>query len=135
MALLGVSCILIATGITLSLMSFIGILMLVGIVVNNAIVLIDYINRLRKRGKEKTEAVIEAGVTRLRPILMTSATTILALLPLSVLGGDGYEIFAPISITLLGGLLTSTFLTLLIIPAWYSILDEWAENLKKFIKF
>lgn len=135
MALLGVSCILIATGITLSLMSFIGILMLVGIVVNNAIVLIDYINRLRKRGKEKTEAVIEAGATRLRPILMTSATTILALLPLSVLGGDGYEIFAPISITLLGGLLTSTFLTLLIIPAWYSILDEWAENLKKFIKF
>jgi HAE1 family hydrophobic/amphiphilic exporter-1 len=77
--------------------------------VNNAIVLVDYINQLRKRGMEKTEAIIEAGATRLRPILMSSSTTILALIPLSILKGDGSEIFAPVSITLLGGLLTSTF--------------------------
>ena len=103
--------------------------MLIGIAVNNSIVLIDYINQLRRRGVEKTNAIIEAGVTRLRPILMSSSTTILALMPLSILKGDGSEIFAPISITLLGGLITSTFLTLLIIPAWYSLLDGWVSRL------
>jgi HAE1 family hydrophobic/amphiphilic exporter-1 len=96
--------------------------------VNNAIVLINYINQLRSKGMEKTEAIIEGGMTRLRPILMTSSTTILALLPLSILEGDGYEIFAPISLTLLGGLFTSTILTLLIVPAWYSMLDEWSNR-------
>ena len=131
MALIGVSLIMFVTRTTLSLMSFIGILMLVGIAVNNAIVLVDYINQLRKRGMEKTEAIIEAGATRLRPILMSSSTTILALIPLSILKGDGSEIFAPVSITLLGGLLTSTFLTLLIIPAWYSMLDGWAGSLSR----
>ena len=131
MALIGVSLIMFVTRTTLSLMSFIGILMLVGIAVNNAIVLVDYINQLRKRGMEKTEAIIEAGATRLRPILMSSSTTILALIPLSILKGDGSEIFAPVSLTLLGGLLTSTFLTLLIIPAWYSMLDGWAGSLSR----
>jgi len=129
MALIGVAVILSLTGVTLSLMSFIGILMLVGIVVNNAIVLIDYTNQLRRAGTKKDNAIIEAALTRIRPILMTSATTILGLLPLSVLRGDGYEIFSPISITLLGGLFTSTILTLLIIPAWYSLLDSAAEKL------
>ena len=129
MALIGVAAILIVTGVTLSLMSFIGILMLVGIVVNNAIVLIDYINRLRRKGIKKTDAIIEAALTRIRPILMTSATTILGLLPLSVLRGDGYEIFSPISITLLSGLCTSTILTLIIIPAWYSLLDSAVQKL------
>ena len=105
--------------------------MLIGIAVNNSIVLIDYINQLRRRGVEKTSAIIEAGVTRLRPILMSSSTTVLALMPLSILKGDGSEIFAPISMTLLGGLLTSTFLTLLIIPAWYSMLDEWVRKLSR----
>ncbi len=124
MSLIGVSLILYATGITLSLMSFIGILMLVGITVNNAIVLIDYVNQLRRKGMEKTAAIIEGGKTRLRPIIMSSSTTILALLPLSILKGDGCEIFAPISVVLLGGLITSTLLTLLIIPAWYSLLDD-----------
>ena len=123
MALIGVSLIMFVTRTTLSLMSFIGILMLVGIAANNAIVLVDYINQLRKRGMEKTEAIIEAGAIRLRPILMSSSTTILALIPLSILKGDGSEIFAPVSITLLGGFLASTFLTLLIILAWYSVLD------------
>jgi HAE1 family hydrophobic/amphiphilic exporter-1 len=131
MALIGVAVILFLTGTTLSLMSFIGILILVGLAVNNAIILIDYINRLRKSGMEKRDAIIRAGAIRLRPILMGSLTTILWLLPLSVLKGDGYEIFAPISITLLGGMLTSTFLTLLVVPAWYSLIDEWAAKIKK----
>ncbi|MBN2108997.1 MAG: efflux RND transporter permease subunit [Deltaproteobacteria bacterium] len=131
MALIGVAVILFLTNTTLSLMSFIGILILVGLAVNNAIILIDYINRLRKSGMEKREAIIRAGSIRLRPILMGSLTTILGLLPLSVLKGDGYEIFAPISITLLGGMLTSTFLTLLVVPAWYSLIDEWAAKIKK----
>lgn len=131
MSLVGVSIFLFLTKTTLSLMSFIGILMLVGIAVNNGIVLIDCINQLRRKGIEKKEAIIEGGLTRLRPILMSSLTTILALLPLFVLKGDGSEIFAPISITLLGGLLTSTLLTLLIMPAWYSLLDEWSKRLFK----
>ena len=130
MALIGVSVTLFLTGTTLSMMSFIGILILVGLAVNNAIILIDYINRLRKSGVEKRQAIIQAGTIRLRPILMGSLTTILGLLPLSVLKGDGYEIFAPISITLLGGMLTSTFLTLLVVPAWYSLIDEWAQKIR-----
>ena len=130
MALIGVSVTLFLTGTTLSMMSFIGILILVGLAVNNAIILIDYTNRLRKSGVEKRQAIIQAGTIRLRPILMGSLTTILGLLPLSVLKGDGYEIFAPISITLLGGMLTSTFLTLLVVPAWYSLIDEWAQKIR-----
>ena len=84
---------------------------------------------MRRKGVKKAEAIIEAGITRLRPILMSSSTTVLALMPLSILKGDGSEIFAPISITLLGGLFVSTFLTLLIIPAWYSVLDGWSSKL------
>jgi HAE1 family hydrophobic/amphiphilic exporter-1 len=131
MALIGVSVTLFLTNTTLSMMSFIGILILVGLAVNNAIILIDYTNRLRKSGVEKRQAIIQAGTIRLRPILMGSLTTILGLLPLSVLKGDGYEIFAPISITMLGGMLTSTFLTLLVVPAWYSLIDEWAGKIRK----
>ncbi len=131
MALIGVSVILFLTRATLSMMSFIGILILVGLAVNNAIILIDYINRMRRGGVEKRQAIIQAGTIRLRPILMSSLTTFVGLLPLSVLKGDGYEIFAPISITLLGGMLTSTFLTLLVVPAWYSLIDEWAEKIRK----
>ena len=130
MAIIGVSVSLFLTGTTLSMMSFIGILILVGLAVNNAIILIDYINRLRRSGIEKQQAIIRAGAVRLRPILMGSLTTILGLLPLCVLKGDGYEIFAPISITLLGGMLTATFLTLLVVPAWYSLIDEWAEKMR-----
>ena len=130
MALIGVAVILYLTGITLSMMSFIGILILVGLAVNNAIILIDYTNKLRRSGVEKKQAIIEAGAIRLRPIIMSSLTTIFGLLPLSVLKGDGYEIFAPISITLLGGMLTSTFLTLLVVPVWYSLIDEWAEGIR-----
>jgi HAE1 family hydrophobic/amphiphilic exporter-1 len=105
-------------------MSFIGIMILIGVVVNNGIVLIDYVNQLRAQGLEKSEALIQGGLTRLRPILMTTLTTILALLPMALSRGEGAELFSPISITIFGGLLVSTLLTLLIVPGIYSLIDD-----------
>ncbi|NBC65504.1 MAG: hypothetical protein GVY07_07620, partial [Bacteroidetes bacterium] len=98
--------------------------LLVGIVVNNAIVLIDLINQMRQNGTEKIEAIMEGGKSRLRPILMTTLTTTLGLLPLAIGFGDGAELRAPMGITVIGGLLVSTFLTLVIIPVMYSIMDR-----------
>ena len=100
-----------------------------GIVVNNAIVLVDYINKLRERGMEKMEAIMQAGQVRLRPIVMTTTTTVLGLLPMTGLiwflgGGDGAEIRAPMAITVIVGLISSTVLTLVIIPTVYSIVDR-----------
>ena len=104
--------------------AFLGIIMLAGIVVNNAIVLVDYINKLRERGMEKMEAIIEAGKIRLRPIMMTTATTVLGLLPMALGLGDGAEIRTPMAVTVIIGLLTSTILTLVIIPTVYSVVDR-----------
>jgi HAE1 family hydrophobic/amphiphilic exporter-1 len=98
--------------------------MLAGIVVNNAIVLVDYINQLRERGMDKKEAIIEAGKIRLRPILMTTLTTVLGLLPMALGLGDGAEIRTPMAITVIIGLTTSTLLTLVVIPTVYSIVDR-----------
>ncbi len=113
------------TGQTLNLMGYIGIIMLAGIVVNNAIVLLDYINYLRRdEGVEMREAIVRAGCRRLRPIIMTTLTTVLALLPLALGFGEGAEIRAPMAIAVIGGLLSSTVLTLLIIPIVYSIFED-----------
>jgi HAE1 family hydrophobic/amphiphilic exporter-1 len=98
--------------------------MLAGIVVNNAIVLIDAINRRRRDGLSKHEAIVQAGLQRLRPILMTSATTILALLPMALGIGEGAELRSPLAITVIGGLAVATGLTLLVIPVVYSLLDR-----------
>jgi HAE1 family hydrophobic/amphiphilic exporter-1 len=99
--------------------------MLAGIVVNNAIVLIDYVNQLRRNdGLAKMDALLEAGKLRFRPILMTTSTTVLALLPMALGLGEGAEIRAPMAITVIGGLLVSTILTLVLIPVVYSILDR-----------
>jgi HAE1 family hydrophobic/amphiphilic exporter-1 len=124
MSIVGVALALFLTGTTLSVMSFIGIMILIGVVVNNGIVLIDYVNQLRVKGVEKSEALIQGGLTRLRPILMTTLTTILALLPMALNRGEGAELFSPISITIFGGLLVSTLLTLLIVPSLYSLIDD-----------
>ena len=124
MSIVGVALALFLTGTTLSVMSFIGIMILIGVVVNNGIVLIDYVNQLRAQGLEKNEAIIKGGLIRLRPILMTTLTTILALLPMALNKGEGAELFSPISITLFGGLLVSTLLTLLIVPSLYSLIDD-----------
>jgi HAE1 family hydrophobic/amphiphilic exporter-1 len=121
---IGVIWTLLATGQSVSVVVFIGVIMLSGIVVNNGIVLIDYINRLRRSGMEKMQAIREAGHVRLRPIVMTTLTTVLGLLPMALGLGEGAEIRAPMALTVIGGLLGATFLTLLVIPALYSIVDR-----------
>jgi HAE1 family hydrophobic/amphiphilic exporter-1 len=110
-------------GEPLSVMAYIGVIMLAGIAANDSIVLVDYVNRLRTAGKPRREAILQAGRDRLRPILMTSATTILALLPLTVAIGEGARLRAPMAIAVIGGLVTSTILTLVVIPVVYELID------------
>ena len=110
--------------IPLSVIVFIGLIMLAGIVVNNAIVLVDLINQLRAQGKSRNDAIMEAGKARLRPILMTSLTTALGLLPMALGFGEGSEVRTPMAITVIGGLIVSTLLTLLVIPVVYSLMDR-----------
>ncbi len=123
LALVGAVLALYLTGTTLNVVAFIGVIMLAGIVVNNAIVLVDFINQLREQGLEKLEAIRQAGSVRLRPILMTTLTTVLGLLPMAVGFGEGAEIRAPMAIAVIGGLLVSTLLTLVVIPVVYSLID------------
>lgn len=118
------------TGRTLNVASFIGVIMLAGIVVNNAILLVDYINNLRESGMERDEAILKAGPTRLRPILMTTLTTILGLVPLALGIGEGAEIQAPLATVVMFGLALSTLLTLLIIPVIYTLFDDLARKVK-----
>lgn len=126
LALIGVVAALYLAQVALSVVVFIGLIMLAGIVVNNAIVLIDYINTLRRTGMEKTAAIIQAGAVRLRPIAMTTATTVLGLLPMALGLGEGAEIRTPMALTVIAGLLSSTFLTLVVIPTVYSLVDRRA---------
>jgi len=119
LALVGVVAGLLATGTNITVIVLIGTVMLVGIVVNNAIVLIDTVNRLRREGVGKRDAVIKAGHLRLRPILMTTLTTILGLLPMALSWGEGAELRSPLAITVASGLALSTLLTLVVIPAAY----------------
>ncbi len=124
-AIIGVVAALYITGGTVSVVVLIGVVMLAGIVVNNAIVLVDYTNHLyRDEGMSKMEAIIEAAKVRLRPILMTTSTTVLGLLPMALGLGEGAEIRAPMAITVIGGLITSTLLTLILIPTVYSIFER-----------
>jgi HAE1 family hydrophobic/amphiphilic exporter-1 len=124
LALVGVVVGLLTTGITITVIVLIGAIMLVGIVVNNAIVLIDAINRQRRSGIDKFEAIIRAGHIRLRPIIMTTLTTILALLPMAMPFGEGAELRSPLAITVAFGLFLSTLLTLVVIPAAYMIVPS-----------
>ena len=122
---IGVILALALTGNTINVVALIGAVMLAGIVVNNAIVLIDAVNRLRREeGLSKAEALVTAGQQRLRPILMTSATTIFGLLPMALGLGEGSELRAPLAITVIGGLSVATILTLVVIPVVYSLLDQ-----------
>jgi len=125
---IGVIWALYLTGNTLSVVSFIGIIMMVGIVVSNAIILVDCINRLRKEGIELKEAVIQAGRIRLRPILMTSLTTVFGLIPMALGLGEGAEANAALAIAVIGGLTVSTFLTLVFIPTLYVIVESWRAS-------
>lgn len=128
--LIGVIFMNVATGEMFSLFTGVGLVMLVGIVVNNGIVLVDYTNLLRKRGLSVNDACVEAGGNRLRPILMTTLTTILALIPMSFFEGEGSELVQPIGKTVIGGLSVNTVLTLLLVPVIYSLVNNFTERRK-----
>lgn len=125
MGFIGVIWALFLTGSTLSVISFIGMIMMVGIVVSNAIILTDYINRLRKEGMDLEESIIKAGRIRLRPILMTSLTTIFGLLPMALGLGEGSEAYSSLAIAVIGGLSVSTILTLIFIPTLYFVVERF----------
>jgi len=114
------------TGTTLSVNSFMGIIMMVGIVVSNGVLLVDFANVLRERdGLDIVSAVVRAGRTRLRPIVMTTAATIAGLVPMALGIGEGSETNLPLARAVIGGLTVSTFFTLFLVPALYSIADRW----------
>ena len=124
LSVIGVALVLFTFDVTVNVVVLIGVILLAGIVVNNAIILIDYTNRLRREGAAKLVALRKAGSVRLRPILMTSATTVLGLAPMAFGLGEGSELRAPMALTVIGGLVVSTALTLLVIPAVYVLLDR-----------
>ncbi len=115
---------LLLTGMEVSVISIIGFVMLTGIIVNNGIVLVDYVNQLRLEGTEKREALLEAGVTRMRPILMTSITTILGLLMTALATGTGSEMMQPIAVVCIGGMVYATLMTLFVVPVMYDLFNR-----------
>jgi len=123
LSFIGVALALLLTGTSLSVMALIGIIMLVGIVVNNGIVLVDYINQLRERGLSLNDAIIEGGAVRMRPVLMTALTTILAMLPLALGLGESGESWAPMARSVMGGLAVATVLTLIVVPVIYATVE------------
>jgi HAE1 family hydrophobic/amphiphilic exporter-1 len=131
LSLLGMATMLVLTGDTINIMSLIGLIMLMGLVTKNAILLVDYTKILRARGMERTEAIITAGRTRLRPIMMTTLAMIFGMVPLALALGAGAEMRAPMARAVIGGLITSTFLTLLIVPVMYSFLDDFGHWIRK----
>lgn len=134
LALVGIVWGLLVTGQPVDIMVMIGVILLAGVVVNNAIVLIDFIKMTRERGSERQEAVIESCRTRLRPILMTTMTTVLGMLPLSLGIGEGSEISRGMAITVMFGLTFSTLLTLVVIPILYTLIEDMNNAILKFLK-
>ena len=113
-----------ATGSTFNLFSRLGMILLMALVAKNAILLVDFTDTLRKRGVDRTQAIVEAGATRLRPILMTTFTLVFAMIPLSLKLAPGAEARSPIAVVIIGGVLSSMFLTLLIVPVVYTLRDD-----------
>jgi HAE1 family hydrophobic/amphiphilic exporter-1 len=130
LSLVGVALALMATGDTLNVMSMIGVIMLMGLVTKNAILLVDFANQARREGLGRDEALIRAGSTRLRPIVMTTLAMIFGMLPLAFAIGAGAEMRAPMARAVIGGLITSTLLTLVVVPVVYSYLDGMPERLR-----
>jgi len=133
-AIIGVWWFFMITGTTFTMMAWIGVLILIGVVVNNGIVLIDHINRFRSEGVSRNQAIVQAGMERIRPILMTAGTTILSLVPLCIvntqIGGDGPPYY-PMARAIVGGLTFSTLVTLLVLPRIYVLLDDlrnWSRS-------
>ncbi len=131
LALTGALFSLLLTGNTLSIPAFIGIIILVGIVVDNAIVLIDSVNRYREEGLSQEDAIIKAGPLRLRPILMTTLTTILGMLPMAITRKEGSEILSPLAVVVIGGLTISTLVTLIVIPSFYMVFENLQNRTKE----
>lgn len=119
------------TGVTLDMIGALGCIMLVGIVVKNGIVLVDYINLMRDRGYELNQAIELSGASRLRPVLMTAFTTILGMVPMALSQGEGSELWHPMGIVVIGGLLVSTFITLIVVPVMYAIMSRHGERDKE----
>ncbi|MGL4452009.1 MAG: efflux RND transporter permease subunit [Sarcina sp.] len=128
LAFVGAIMLLFITGVNLGITALIGFIMLSGIIVNNGIVLIDYINKLKSQGKSTREAILETGPVRLQPILMTALTTIIGLIPMAIGMGKGAELQLPLALTVIGGLAFSTILTLIVIPVLYLIFDSLSIN-------
>jgi HAE1 family hydrophobic/amphiphilic exporter-1 len=126
MALIGAVLALLISGSSMSVVSMIGIIMLMGLVTKNAILLIDYANIQRERGLSRTEALLVAGPTRLRPILMTTFAMIFGMAPVALGLGEGSEFRSPMGQAVIGGLITSTILTLVVVPVVYTILDDFS---------
>jgi len=118
--------------LSFNVMAYIGMIMLVGIAVNDSIILVDAINQLKKEGLTRREAILEAGKRRIRPIIMTSLTTILALFPLTIGFGESVALRSPMALAVIGGLITSTLLTLVVIPCVYDVFDQFKEKIKIF---
>ena len=131
LAIIGVILGLFITGTSISMTSLMGVLILFGIVVNNAIVLVDYVNQLRSRGMERNEAIVQGASIRLRPIFITAFTTILALVPMAIDRAEGAEMRAPMAISVIGGLLVATILTLVVVPVVYSMLDDISRRVSR----
>jgi HAE1 family hydrophobic/amphiphilic exporter-1 len=133
LALIGSYWVMYLTGSSMDVAAYIGLILMVGIVVNNAIVIVDRMNQLRRSGKEREEAVLQAGVDRLRPVLMTAATTILGLIPLALGGAGlgGMVMFAPLGKAVVGGLAISTLLTLFVVPVFYVYVEQAGEAVRR----
>jgi hydrophobic/amphiphilic exporter-1 (mainly G- bacteria), HAE1 family len=134
LSLVGVVGMLYLTGDTLNIMSLIGLIMLMGLVTKNAILLVDYTHALRKRGLDRKNALVQAGSTRLRPIVMTTLAMIFGMLPLALALGPGAEMRAPMARAVIGGLITSTLLTLVMVPVIYTLIEDAAEAVKVRVK-
>jgi HAE1 family hydrophobic/amphiphilic exporter-1 len=136
LSLVGVALALLATGDTLNMMSMIGLIMLMGLVTKNAILLIDFANQARAAGLPRDQALIKAGSTRLRPIVMTTLAMIFGMLPLAFAIGAGAEMRAPMARAVIGGLITSTLLTLVVVPVVYTYLDGLRpETVREWLSF
>ncbi len=127
-AFTGVALALTALQLTVSIMSYIGMILLVGVVVNNAIVLIDYVNLLRERGQSLADAIVNAGRSRLRPVLITTMTTSLGMTPMILSRGEGAATWKPMAATIVGGLTCSMLVTLVLVPTLYSLVHSRTER-------
>jgi multidrug efflux pump subunit AcrB len=128
LAIVGALLLLFLGGFAIGLPAMIGVILLMGLVTKNAILLVDSANALRARGVPVVEALLEAGATRLRPILMTSAAMVLGMLPSAISRGEGSEFRAPMSIAVIGGVVVSTFLTLLVVPVVYTWMERFTRR-------